>query len=142
MRKLEEKIGADPALRFQIEAFIKKATAEDARLDVAHAKLKSDITAQQHHLDAHRLVRELRDAFHFVDDEKLRVVVEQALADIPDEQLDDVALARLKCRHASLHLIKLIAALRGTLSAATEIALQNTFEKVLAAPINVQQGNQ
>jgi hypothetical protein len=140
MRKIEENLRTNPALKADLEAFLKRAASEAAADKVASAKLRSDVDVLGRHLDADKLLRQLRDAHHVDKSDELQAVVERALADLPEESLDDAALARLKTRHSALHLVKLVAGLKGPLSAATEIALQSTFEKVITQPIEVEQG--
>jgi hypothetical protein len=115
--------------------------AETATLAAESAKMKAEHEAWQRRFDAERIVKEVRDGLFAPSNDKLVAAVEAALADVPTAApLDDAELARLKRRHLALRLVEKIAALRGTLSAATEIALSNAFEKVLAAPIKIQEG--
>jgi hypothetical protein len=65
--------------------------------------------------------------------DELLTAIEEVLTDLPDEQLDAEALARLKRRHASQYLVKKLVELKGQMSAANEALVQQNLEAAMAA---------
>jgi hypothetical protein len=100
--------------------------------------MKVDLDAGQRRHQAHKLVGELYGTSYGHDE--LHAAIEQALVDLPTAPLDEAELARLKRRRLALRLVEKIAALKGPLSAATEMALFQMLEKAMAPEINIQQG--
>jgi hypothetical protein len=110
------------------------------KLEAESSKLKASQEAMGRHLDAEKLLRQLRDAYHIDKSDGLLACVETILADIPAQKLDDAEIAGLKRRHASQFVIKQIVTLRGhPLSAANEALIQNKLEAAMAA-IAVKEG--
>jgi hypothetical protein len=124
--------------RAELEAYIAKASAENDAWAAESAKHHAEHEAWRRHFEADKLVRELYGSSYGHDE--LVTAIEMALADLPTAPLDDAELARLKRRHLALRLVEKIAALKGPLNAPTEMALFETFQKALAAPIKIQEG--
>jgi hypothetical protein len=131
MRKIEDKLRADPKLAAELQAFLKRAEAEDAAASKQLERMKAEHEAHQRYFDADRLVRDLYGSSYGHD--VLRTAIEEVLADLPVEELDDEALARLKRQHASEHLVKKLVELKGPMSAANEALIRNKLEAAMAA---------
>jgi hypothetical protein len=131
MRKIAENLRTDPALKAELDAFLKKATAEDAAATKQLQHMRADLEVGQRRHQADELVRDLYGSSYGHDE--LRTTIESVLADLPVEKLDDEALGRLKRRHASQYLVKKLVELKGAMSASNEALVQNKLEAAMAA---------
>jgi hypothetical protein len=137
-----DKLSADERkeLVAQISVKLSQWQAEDEATAEQLARMKAEHEAHQRRFDADKLVRDLYGSSYGHDE--LRAAIEEVLAKLPAEQLNDSALARLKRRHDAQHIIKQIAVLCGhPLSAANEALVQNQLEAAMAA-IPVKEGKQ
>jgi hypothetical protein len=136
-----DKITTTPEERKLLLAELNKKLSQwdaDCAADVKESeRMKTEHEAMGRRFDADKLVRDLYGTSYGHDE--LRIAVETALADLPTAPLDAAELARLERRHLALRVVEKIAVLR-PLSAPTEISLTQTFEKVLAPQIEIQEG--
>jgi hypothetical protein len=132
MRKIDTlSLDERKTLAADIEAFLKKATAEDDKLIAVSNKLATDIEAGLRRHEANRLLSELYGSSYGHDE--LRVALESVLAEPPPAPLNDDARIKLRRRHEAMELVKKIVALKGPLSAETEQDLQQKLERVMVA---------
>jgi hypothetical protein len=136
-----DKLTADEkrALAAQFNAKLSQwqiASAADAERS---ERMKAEHEAWQRRFDADKLVRDLYGTSYGHDE--LRTVIEAVLADLPEELLDDEALARLKRRHASQYLVKKLVELKGPMSAANEALIQQKLEAAMAATFQLKKEN-
>ena len=130
MRKIEERLRADPKLVAELQAFLKRAEVEDAATTKQLERMKVDLDAGQRRHQADRLVSELYGTSYGHDG--LRTALEEILAQ-PVEALDEAARIKRRRRHESQRLVQKIAELKGELSANTESQIQEKLERTMAA---------
>jgi hypothetical protein len=133
MRKIEENLRANPALKAELEAFLKKAEAEIAESAKQLERMKAEQEAHQRRFDAMRIVKEARDHQYVNPSDTLVDAVALALGELPVEVLDDDALAQLKHHHLAQLVVKKIVAYHGRpLRVDAEILFARRFQTVLA----------